>query len=138
MNIAQDGQTEDSPENVEETLLRTFLQRDLGYLYAWSVEIQRLHRNGKAKDGNPRPILARLLRYKDVQKIFSLGHRLKDTNFQMSRDYPTEIVKRRKEQMETFKEARINRIPASFSQSQPDKLFIRGRLWPVGKELIIS
>ena len=56
----------------------------------------------------------------------------------MFRDYPTEIVKRRKEQMETFKEARINRIPESFSQSQPDKLFIRGRLWPVGKELIIS
>ena len=136
MNIAQDGQTEE-PENVEETL-RTFLERDLGFLDAGSVEIQRVHRNGKAKDGNPRPILARFLRYKDVQKIFSLGHRLKDTNFQMFRDYPTEIVKRRKEQMKTFKEARRNGIPASFSQSQPDKLFIRGRLWPVGKELIIS
>ena len=137
MNIAQDsGQTE-KPENVEETL-RTFLERDLGYLDAGSVEIQRVHHNGKAKDGNPRPILARFLRYKDVQKIVSLGHRLKDTNFEMFRDYSTEIVKRRKEEMKTIKEARRNRIPALLSHSQPDKLFIRGRLWPVAKELIIS
>ena len=48
MNIAQDGQTEE-PENVEETL-RTFLERDLAFLDDGSVEIQRFHRNGKAKD----------------------------------------------------------------------------------------
>ena len=41
-----------------------------------------------------------------MQKIFSLGHRLKETDYQMFRDYPAEIVKRRKEQMKTFKEAR--------------------------------
>ena len=45
--------------------------------------------------------------------------------------------KRRKEQMKTFKEARKNGIPAAFSQSQPDKLYIRGRLWPVGRELTV-
>ena len=38
MNVAQDGQTEE-PENVKETL-RTFLERDLGFLDAGSVEIQ--------------------------------------------------------------------------------------------------
>ena len=48
---------------------------------------------------------------------------------------PTEIVKRRKVQMETFKTAKRRGIPAAFSQAQPDKLYIRGRLWPVGKEL---
>ena len=35
-------------------------------------------------------------------------------------------------------EARRNNIPAFFSLSEPDKLFIRGRLWPVGKKLIIN
>lgn len=134
MNIAVDSTEE--REDAEETL-RSFLERDLGLLDARSVEIQRVHRSGKGKDGGPRPILARFLRYKDVQKIFSLGHRLKDTDYQMFRDYPAEIVKRRKEQMKTFKEARKNGIPAAFSQSQPDKLYIRGRLWPVGRELII-
>ena len=72
-----------------------------------------------------------------MQKIFSLWHRLKDTDYQMFRDYPAEIVKRRKEQMKSFKEARKNGIPAVFSQSQPDKLYIRGRLWPVGRELTV-
>ena len=55
----------------------------------------------------------------------------------MFRDYPAEIVKRHKEQMKTFKEARKNGIPAVFSQSQPDKLYIRGRLWPVGREFTV-
>ena len=39
--------------------------------------------------------------------------------------------------MNTFKEARKNNIPASFSRAQPDKLFIKGKLWPVGKPLVI-
>ena len=35
--------------------------------------------------------------------------------------------------MDTFRKARENRIPATFSKAQPDKLYIRGKLWPVGK-----
>ena len=83
MNMGEDP-TEEA-EDVEETL-RSFLERDLGFLDSRTVEVQRVHRNGKAKDGNHRPILARFLRYKDVQNIFALGHRLEDTNFQMFRD----------------------------------------------------
>ena len=75
MNIEEGPQ--DQPEDTEEIL------RDLGYVDAQSVEFQRVHRTGKTKDGNPRPILARFLRYKDVQNIFSLGHRLKGSKFQM-------------------------------------------------------
>ena len=135
MNIGEGSS--DGPEDVEETL-RDFLERELGFHDARSAEIQRVHRSGKSKNGKPRPILARFLRYKDVQKIFSLGHRLRETDFQMFRDYPAEIVRRHKEQMKTFKEARRNNIPASFSLSEPDKLFIRGRLWPVGKKLIVN
>ena len=124
MNIGEGSS--DEPENVEETL-RDFLERELGFHDARTAEIQRVHRSGKSKNGKPRPILARFLRYKDVQKIFSLGHRLRETDFQMFRDHPAEIVRRRKEQMKTFKEARRNNIPAPFSLSEPDKLFIRGQ-----------
>ena len=109
-------------------LLRGFLERERGYIDAQNVEFQRVHRTGKTKEENPRPILARFLRFKDVQKIFSLGHRLKESKFQMFRDLPTEIVKRRGVQMETFKTAKRRGIPAAFSQAQPDKLYIRGRL----------
>ena len=69
----EDGSS-DEPEDVEETL-RDFLERDLGFHDARSVEIQRVHRSGKSKNGKPRPLRARFLRNKDVQKIFSLGHR---------------------------------------------------------------
>ena len=117
-----------------EEVLRTFLERDLGYREARNVEFQRVHHIGKSKDGNPRPILAHFLRYKDCQQIFSLGHRLKGTNFQMFRDLPQEIIARRKAQMEAFKDARKNGVAASFSQSQPDKLYIRGKLRPIGQK----
>ena len=44
-----------------------FLERDLAYREARNAEIQRVHRIGKSKDGNPRPILARSLRSKHCQ-----------------------------------------------------------------------
>lgn len=87
------------------------------------------------KDAKPRPIIARFLRYKDCEQILSLGHRLKDTGYKMYQDLPYGIVERRRKQMDTFKTAKRNKIPASFSKSQPDKLYIRGKLWPIGKPL---
>ena len=68
--------------------------------------------------------------------MFSLGQRLRGTDIQMFRDLPQEILARRKLQMEAFKEARKKGIAASFSQSQPDKLFIKGKLWPLGKTFL--
>ena len=84
---------------------------------------------------SPRPILARFLRYKDCEKLLSLGHRLRGTNYKMYQDLPLEIVERRKAQMETFQKARRNNIPAAFSKAQPDKLIIRGKLWSFGMPL---
>ena len=81
-NNVQEFPTADNKEDTKE-LLRRFLERDLGYVDARSVEIQRVHRIGKHKNGAPRPILARFLRCKACEGILSLGHRLKGTNFQM-------------------------------------------------------
>ena len=55
----------------------------------------------------------------------------------MLRDLPQEIITRRKVQMGAFKDARKNGIAASFSQSQRDKLYIRGKLWPIGQKFTI-
>ena len=63
MNIKEGPQ--DQPEDTEE-IVRDFLERKLGYLDARNVQFQRVHRTGKTKEGNTRPILARFLRYKDV------------------------------------------------------------------------
>jgi len=130
-NIPEDdGSREDT-----ELVLRSFLESDLCYVDVASVELQRVHRLGKKKDGKPRPILVRFLRSKDCQSMLALGPRLRETNFKMYQDRCFEIVERRRAQMDTSKKARRNSIPALFSKAQPDKLFVRGKFWPLGKEL---
>ena len=53
----------------------------------------------------------------------------------MFQDLPHEIIKRRKDQMPSFKKAQRNGMKAAFSKSQPDKLYINGKFWPYGKLL---
>ena len=127
---------EDERENTEE-VLRDFLETELGHKDAKSVEIQIVHRLGKKKEGKPRPIIARFLRYKDCEEILTLGSRLRGTNFKMYQDLPYEVVARMRKQMDTYKKARQNNIPATFSRAQPDKLYIRGKFFPTGKVLEI-
>jgi len=114
------------------------METELGFMDASSVEIQRVHRLGKKKENEPRPTLARFLRYKDCEKILSLGRRLKDSDYKMYQDLPYEIIERRKRLMTTFKKAKVNKIPAVSSKAQLDKLFVRGKLWPEGKQLELS
>ena len=137
MNITEDTSLENGREDTKE-VLRSFMERELGYMNARNVEIQRVHCIGKITSNKTCPILARFLRYKDCQEILSLGHRLKDTNFHIFKDLPKEIISRCKAQMESFKTAKKHGVPASFSQSQPDKLYIRGKLWPMGRKFSIK
>ena len=62
MNIEERKISADQREDTEE-VLRQFLERYLGYKDAREAEIQRVHRMGKGRNGGPRPILARFLRY---------------------------------------------------------------------------
>lgn len=126
---------EETDKEDKEMVLRTFIETELGFGDAANVEIQRVHRLGKKKGESPRPILARFLRYKDCGKLLSLGHCLRATNYKMYQVLPFEIVERRRAQMETFKKARCNNVPVAFSKAQPDKLYIRGKLWPFGIQL---
>ena len=89
--------------------------------------MQRVHRVGRNTNESrkPRAILAKFLRAKDCDKILSLGFRLRDTNSQMYRDLPREIVTRRKAQMATLKKARQHKVHAVFSKAEPDKPFCR-------------
>ncbi|KAL9959889.1 hypothetical protein ACROYT_G033261 [Oculina patagonica] len=128
-NIPEDATNKEDTE----TALRSFMETHLGFRDAANVEIQRVHLVGKKKDDKPRTIIACFLRFKDVEKLLSLGHRQRGTNYKVYQDLPFEIVDRRKKQMDTFKNARRNDIPTSFSKSQPDKLYIRGKLWPSEK-----
>ena len=126
---------EEREEDTEE-ILRKFMEKELGFRNAHTVEIQRVHRlSRRNNDTDARPIIARFLCFKDVEEIFALGRRLEGSNFQMFRDLPREIIKRRNDQMAAFKEARRNGMRVCFSRSQPDKLYINGDFWPRGKLL---
>ena len=115
------------------------MERELGYYDARSVEIQQVHRINRGRNVlGPRPIIARFLGYKNVEEIVALGRRLKGSGYQMFHDLPQEIIKHRREHVPTLKKARRNSLKASFSRSQPDKLFINGKFWPRGKFLEVT
>lgn len=125
-------------EDTEETL-RAFMETELGFRNARTAEIQRVHRLNRRKNATgPRAIIARFLRYKDVDEIFALGRRLEGSGFQMFHDLPLDIIKRRKDQMAVYKKARRDGMRASFSRSQPDKLYINGKLWSNGQSLDVA
>lgn len=106
-----------------------FFQSVLGITDAKEIEFQRVHRMGKEpKDGNGRTIIARFLRYSDRERIFRCGRKLKNTHYKMYEDIPRELHDLRKAQMGKLKEARKEGKRAAFSSSQPDKLFIDGKL----------
>ena len=130
------------PEEVgedTEDILQEFMEQELGYHDARSVEIQRVHRINRGRNVlGQRLIIARFLRYKNVEEIFPLGRRLEGSGYHMCHDLPQEIIKCRREQMPTLKKARRNGLKASFSRSQPDNLFIDGKFWPQGKCLEVA
>ena len=82
INIEYSTEIGGSAEDIEE-VLRTFLERDLGYRETRNAEFQCVYRIGNSKDENPRPILVQSLTNKNCQQIFSLDDRSKGTSFQM-------------------------------------------------------
>ena len=82
------------------------------------------------KDGKQRAIIARFLRYRDREFIFSKTSLIKDSQFGISADLPKEIVRRRKEQSKKLSEARKSSKLAFFSRAEPDKLYIDRVLVP--------
>ena len=88
----------------------------LGHPSARTVETQCLHRLPSRRDDSN---LARgFFGYKNVEDIFTLGEHLERTDYQLFRDLPLKLIKRRKEQMPTFKKARRNGMKVSFGKSK--------------------
>ena len=77
-------------------ILREFMERELGYHNTRSVEIQRVHRID--------------------QGCNVLGRRLEGSWYQMLRNLPQQIIKRRREQMPTLKKAQHNGLKASSAE----------------------
>lgn len=97
---------------------------DQGYfdgprVYDENIAIQRVHRSDKPRGSKPRAILARFLRYKDVENILSKGKKLKGTEYATFTDLHAELFERHKKLMPILKKAKQNNIKAAFSKSMP-------------------
>ncbi|XP_066265890.1 centrosomal protein of 85 kDa-like [Branchiostoma lanceolatum] len=72
-----------------------------------SIEIERAHRNGRYQDGGrPRPIVAKLLRFKDRDTIVQRAKYLKGSNIYINEDFSEMVRQKRKELIPKMKEAR--------------------------------
>ena len=101
------------------------------------IEFQRVHRLGKPNAGaNPRPIIARFLRYGDKQLVMDRARKyLKNTAFNIYDDIPKPLYDSRKGQLKKLREAREKGYTAFFSKAHPDKMFVNGKYIAPGESV---
>ncbi|XP_065665636.1 uncharacterized protein LOC136087058 [Hydra vulgaris] len=90
-NLRIEGITESINETwdeIEDKALKLFSNT----LKVNEVEIDRAHRTGYKKEGRPRNIIMKLLRYKDKVKILKEAHCLKGLNIYINEDYSRETT----------------------------------------------
>ena len=102
-------------------ILIDFLENGLGLDNpAQEIELQRVHRLGKRVAGRTRPIIARLVRYPDRERVFRASFRLsRESEIKVLEDYPKEIIKRRRKQMPKLKELQAMNIKVGGSMIKP-------------------
>ena len=90
---------------------------------------------GKLEDDGPRPIIVKLLRYADRQRLLHQARKtLKDKDFSVFEDIPKELYKLRKLQGKKFKDAK-DRGCILFSKKIPDTLYVNGKFIPRHEKL---
>ena len=62
------------------------------------------------------------------ERVMRNAFKLKNTDFTIYDDIPKELIDLRKKHMTIFREARKAGKKAVYSKSEPDKLFINGKL----------
>ena len=106
-------------ENTIEVLVE-FMKKELEIerLIPSSFREFPLHKIGKKilYRGKPHQIIARFLRYPNIEKVMSAAKKLKGKKYGISGNLPKEIVDRRKELMSKFKKGQERRKYCSFFQ----------------------
>ena len=92
-----------------------------------TVEIERAHRNGKFRGDpeKPRPVVVKLLRFKDKQLIMTRARaNLRDTSVYINEDFSDQLRKKRAELLPAMREARARGDYAIISY---DRLIVKPR-----------
>ena len=107
-NLRIDGIKENEKENVRdlEEKVKNLFQHKLDIKD--DIEIERIHRTGRKKDGKPRTIILKLLRYQDKIKILQECRNLKGTNVWVNEDFSRETVERRRNLLNEIKTRKAN------------------------------
>ena len=118
-----------------EAIIVIFLRR---LLDIEGVYIQRAHRIGNPfnrrssqyapRRTDPRPIIACFRDNKDIERILSNAHKLRDTNFGINRDYPPEITSARSKLWPDYKLAKSRSKSNKVYIGYPAKLVVGGRV----------
>ena len=100
-----------------------FLSNQLGFHHPEEIEfIHTYYWKGR------HIIIVRFLRYADRERVMKNAFKLKETDFKIFEDLPKELFSLRKKYLPAFYEAKKAGKKAVFSKSEPDKLFIDGKL----------
>ena len=122
-------------ENTKDVLFK-FLEDELNITDSRKrIEFQRVHRLGKPRSsGDPRPIIARFLRYQDREEVVQKARvKLKGKGYAVFEDIPKELYELRKRQQNKLKCARQDGLKAFFSKKFPDRLYSNGEFVPLGE-----
>ncbi|KAK7929741.1 hypothetical protein WMY93_006136 [Mugilogobius chulae] len=115
--------------NTSEALFRSFLQEHLGLREdeVKVIRVERAHRLGQRKStGNPRPIVVKFTSSKQADYVLSLSKALKGTSFYMTKQYPAEVVARRRELVPIMNSLRQK---GQKVRMVVDKLYVDGELY---------
>ncbi|CAH1239564.1 Hypp5317 [Branchiostoma lanceolatum] len=107
-NIIVDGIPDSKEESWEESeqKVRVMIKEKLK-LDPRKIEIERAHRNGRFQPGErPRPIVAKLLRFKDRLTILQNAKNLKGTGIYINEDFSDAVRQKRKNLLPEMRAAR--------------------------------
>jgi prefoldin subunit 5 len=109
-----------------EAKLRKFLveKMNIAQDYADKLILERVHRMGVSRQGNPRSIVAKFHEFKDREYVRKQAKSLKGTRFYVNEQYPKEVADKRRKLVPRLKEAKQQGKNAWISY---DTLYIDGR-----------
>jgi hypothetical protein len=123
-NLVFTGLCQSQLENCENKL-RGFIRQELEIDHY--IEFGNIHRFGRRRTNNARPIVARFFYHNDQQMVLQNAYKLKGSSFGISEQYATEINNRRK---------KLYPIKREEKQQRRHVVLVRDRLFIDGEQYI--
>lgn len=126
INLVIHGLTE-SPQESSSSLNTTVVKKIFKkHLKVWITSIERIHRLGNHKEGSRRPVILRLMNYREKQLIVQNAKKLKGTNIYIGEDFSYRV---RSVRRLLWNSSRANRERREKVYLSYDKLKINGEVY---------